>query len=707
VARFADAGGCDSEGYSDYSVPLCYNSLELYAVNPRTPLSGEDTSRQAVGDALCIEKYNYATSGDYYTHVDTQSSSIFTTTTGEKDYSYGDDDVTASTLDAYYDRGDSIAAFKGLSASMLWASKTGYFSVPAADFAGQCNDFNFVTFENEVEERSCDRALAIDDAALFAEQCVGSFGVSEYVNNVFLGATSDIAASANTGANFANNVVQVQISSVYFEELNNTITHNVTEEWLANDCKTRAHFSAGSYITATDNNCRFNMPGKDLTTTNLPVCQNMVKSVAYTVYHAGDAAATITSVWADVVVTDVMRETHTFTEDVNPTTGTMDYNATIGEMIKQKFSVSFRSSFTGTESDSNGNRVERSRSGNPGYIMGKPVLFGTLQAAASGETLTTIDQTVEGVQVRVLCYFGLFPPLLPFLCLSLDLLLHSLTPPGTRLTIIPPPLNQSPIDTTLTLLITIQVPSPLIDFDQNWNSDNFGFGMCPELYGTTAESAVGFGYDMSSSCKLELTRDQLAGVCCRGSSYCTSAYENVAPLYTDLTTGVPYYFSNVSAGYVGIYGNADPLDVAQWIPFSVRTSSAVRSWDSHTGICAGMLSGVKYKFLYASQGEYTYPQNKILAAEVEYITSDWYSVVPHNDTLTTQSFPLTVSVEFVPTDEQAVEGYAPPAPPVLFKVPYDVFYPFFASPAAPRAAVSALTWLAPVLCTLILVPYLR
>lgn len=639
--RFSDQG-CSYEGYMDKTVPLCYNSLELYAVNPRTPLSGEDTASLAVGDALCIEKYNYATSGDYYSDTTTQSADIFTGSSGQKDYSYGDDAVTSSTLDAYYDKGDNIAAFKGLSTSKMWSSGTGYFSVPAADFTGKCNDFNFVTFEDSIESRSCDRVLAVDDADMFAEQCVSSFGVSEYATNLFVGATANIAASGNTGANFASNVVQVEISSVYYEERNTSTRHNVTADWIDNACDTQAFTTAADWVATSGNPCRFAAPGRDPHEDNLPICMNMVKSVDYTVIHAGDDVGTITAVRADIVVMDVLRETHMFTNDPNPVSG--EYNQTVGENIRQSFSVSFRSSFTGTESSSNGNIVERSRSGNPGYIMGKPVLFGSAQSAVSPSTLVTVEQTVEGVQV----------------------------------------------------------PSPLLTFTED-DSSLFGQGACPILHKRTAQSSIGFGYDVSSSCKLELTRTQLEGLCCRGSSYCTSVYEDDAPLYTD-TAGVPYYFTNVSTGYVGIFGNADPLDVSQWISLNVRTSTAVREWDSLTGICKGMVSGVAYKFLTSAQGELLYPQNKILAAEVEYVTSDWHSVVPHNDSLTTQTFPLTVTVEFVSVDEQSIEGYAPPAPPVLFKVPYDVFYPFFASPAAPQASASVLAWLAPLVCALLVMP---
>lgn len=61
--------------------------------------------------------------------------------------------------------------------------------------------------------------------------------------------------------------------------------------------------------------------------------------------------------------------------------------------------------------------------------------------------------------------------------------------------------------------------------------------------------------------------------------------------------------------------------------------------------------------------------------------------VPLDDTVSTQSFPLTITVSFVYRDESQTRDYVPPAPPVLFKVPYDVFYPFSNS-ATPRFASS-------------------
>ena len=47
---------------------------------------------------------------------------------------------------------------------------------------------------------------------------------------------------------------------------------------------------------------------------------------------------------------------------------------------------------------------------------------------------------------------------------------------------------------------------------------------------------------------------------------------------------------------------------------------------------------------------------------------------------------MFITVSFVFTAQNEIIGYVPPPPPVLFKVPYDVFYPFVLSNPAPKAA---------------------
>lgn len=136
---------------------------------------------------------------------------------------------------------------------------------------------------------------------------------------------------------------------------------------------------------------------------------------------------------------------------------------------------------------------------------------------------------------------------------------------------------------------------------------------------------------------------------------------------------------NIASRYVGIYGNADPLDASQWLALAapvIPVTGLNRKWNDFTGTCSNMITSLNYKFLVAYSGELSNPQSKLIAASAAYSTVDWVLALPPNDFVSTQSFPLTVTVSFVKNDQQGVEEYYPPPPPVLFSVPYDVFYPF-------------------------------
>ena len=66
---------------------------------------------------------------------------------------------------------------------------------------------------------------------------------------------------------------------------------------------------------------------------------------------------------------------------------------------------------------------------------------------------------------------------------------------------------------------------------------------------------------------------------------------------------------------------------------------------------------------------------------------------PRSDTAAEQSFPMTVTVSYIFKYHQDLIGYQPPAPPLLFEVPWDVFYPFVSSSASsnPISSTSSTT----------------
>jgi hypothetical protein len=74
---------------------------------------------------------------------------------------------------------------------------------------------------------------------------------------------------------------------------------------------------------------------------------------------------------------------------------------------------------------------------------------------------------------------------------------------------------------------------------------------------------------------------------------------------------------------IGLYGDADPLDVNQWFELSYSKPSDSRQWNDKTSTCTNVYSGLNLQFLISSTGEKSNPQNKIVAALAEIVTSDW------------------------------------------------------------------------------------
>lgn len=90
---------------------------------------------------------------------------------------------------------------------------------------------------------------------------------------------------------------------------------------------------------------------------------------------------------------------------------------------------------------------------------------------------------------------------------------------------------------------------------------------------------------------------------------------------------------------MGIYGDADPLDITQWFQISYSQPSDTRQWVDKTATCNNIFSGIfnfsyfvthswemiglNIKFLVSYSGERSNPQNKIVSALAEVITSDW------------------------------------------------------------------------------------
>lgn len=355
---------------------------------------------------------------------------------------------------------------------------------------------------------------------------------------------------ASSGSATTADAVQVTVKGIYYQ---NPITGAVSAELISTSVWSDTNCAACVQINNVGcPSC--NIPIRaTATSTTIPICVNAVKQVEYVVTHAGDDVGTITAVDAYIVITDVPSTlaAYGFT--------TSDWSAANDGFV-QTFGIEFNGAFTGAAvSSSAGNIVSRSRSGNPGYIMGKPVLYGTMTGSA-----TVITEQVAG----------------------------------------------------------LVVPSPLTDYGNAGATFPFtgGLSACPTKTAASTFSHVPlrFGYDVSTGCSVSLNYDALKSLCTSGGGSTAWA---TALSFVD-ANGFPYFF-DFANGYIGSFGNADPLDSTQWIPINKRASSPTRAWSDASGTCTGVPSGLSYKFLVASAGEKAFPQKRIISAEVEVIYSNW------------------------------------------------------------------------------------
>lgn len=194
-------------------------------------------------------------------------------------------------------------------------------------------------------------------------------------------------------------------------------------------------------------------------------------------------------------------------------------------------------------------------------------------------------------------------------------------------------------------------------------------GQCnsSSVTGTT----VGFAKDVFVGCTQSMTRDEL-------EQFCTS---DVHPMLLgqkigDDTFVYPKWLES-SQDFLGIFGNADPLDRQQWIEiespmkdpsFSVKR----RNWIAHTNECK-MPATLKIEILWTHVGNVQNPQAKILSAKRTYSEATLQHKLMPNEKQP-YSFSATVSWTYASPPKKDILKSLPPT--LIFSVPHDVFYPF-------------------------------
>ena len=131
-------------------------------------------------------------------------------------------------------------------------------------------------------------------------------------------------------------------------------------------------------------------------------------------------------------------------------------------------------------------------------------------------------------------------------------------------------------------------------------------------YVSTSGSTVKFGEDLSVGCTKEFTKAELEEFCTfSGSQYFTMQKVGTHTLF------IPHWLVS-EQDFVGIFGNADPLDRSQWllIDFVLGSSDEIvksPTWHNVDGRCEGIPTNLHYQFLWTYVGGVGSPQAKIIA----------------------------------------------------------------------------------------------
>lgn len=216
-----------------------------------------------------------------------------------------------------------------------------------------------------------------------------------------------------------------------------------------------------------------------------------------------------------------------------------------------------------------------------------------------------------------------------------------------------------------------------------------GLGACVGDSSALILQTIGFGEDSQTSCSLSLSAAQFEALC--------TSSEALLPVL------------KVNFTHVAIFGNSDPfLSSSEWLvlDYDPPVKSSARFSDAtDPGLieltCADVITAVHFEFLVAGVGAARSPQHKIVAARASHSKETWRFWKSSQPTKK-ESFLLQTTVSFVFIKPSELEQLIPPAPPIWFSIPNDVFYPFILNDAPSVAArppweIVGVLWLVSVL----------
>jgi hypothetical protein len=368
---------------------LCYDSNSLEKINPSFPMKSVDTVTAAVDGLLCIEYDNSPSKGAFIADPGSLGSSAFTSSVVALAHSYSTDldtsGAVASPQDgATYDMGDRIPV--GFSNERvndgLVAAYGGFMPLPSAGADGSCSDaVSPMLFEQPVIDQECVRVALSPE-----NDCEGAFSAARLSSLLFMGTSANVVPDSTPGD---DEFVAITVASVKWRnwdtgvEVDFTAAYNCDAYW----------FDGTSPAPAATGIC--NMGGAlgttalqdSLTADPLSVsagCRNALVSACFTITH--DGAGSIVSASADLVVADVPAPTES--------------GASLVAM--QSYTTQFTTEEPPTTSTDQGNQVKRIRSGNPGYLVGAPLLFGARTEDGEGDQMIVPQQglTLSGAGLQ-------------------------------------------------------------------------------------------------------------------------------------------------------------------------------------------------------------------------------------------------------------------------------------------------------------------
>ena len=128
---------------------------------------------------------------------------------------------------------------------------------------------------------------------------------------------------------------------------------------------------------------------------------------------------------------------------------------------------------------------------------------------------------------------------------------------------------------------------------------------------------IGFGEDTMVGCTISLTRPELQDLCISQDHPFLSKRQ-----LTSEDMFIPKWLIN-EIDFLGIYGNADPLQQSHWVPIfspldQLDFNAKSRVWFPSQNKCDGLVTSLQIRILWTYSGRTSNPQAKIISATKEY-----------------------------------------------------------------------------------------